>query len=57
MKIGIYNRVSTEKQASQGVSLRDQKQRGIEFCKKENYEYEIFQDSGLSGSLKPQKSL
>ncbi len=55
MKIGIYNRVSTEKQASQGVSLRDQKQRGIEFCKKENYEYEIFQDSGLSGSLKPQE--
>ena len=55
MKIGIYNRVSTEKQASHGVSLRDQKQRGIEFCKKENYEYEIFQDSGLSGSLKPQE--
>jgi site-specific DNA recombinase len=51
MKIGIYCRVSSEKQKNKGVSIHDQKERGIEFCLKENFEYEVFQDPGYSGSL------
>lgn len=48
-KIGIYCRVSTEEQRIKGISLHDQKQRGIEFCKRNNYQYEVFEDGGISG--------
>lgn len=48
-KIGIYYRVSTEEQRIKGISLHDQKQRGIEFCKRNNYQYEVFEDGGISG--------
>jgi DNA invertase Pin-like site-specific DNA recombinase len=51
MKIGIYIRVSTEEQKKTGVSLRDQEQRGIEFCIRNGYEYEVFSDGGYSGEL------
>jgi len=51
MKIGIYTRVSTEEQKKTGVSLRDQEQRGIEFCIRNGYEYEVFSDGGFSGEL------
>jgi DNA invertase Pin-like site-specific DNA recombinase len=51
MKIGIYTRVSTEEQKKTGISLRDQEQRGIEFCVRNGYEYEIFSDGGFSGEL------
>jgi len=51
MKIGIYTRVSTEEQKKTGISLRDQEQRGIEFCVRNGYEYEIFSDGGYSGEL------
>jgi site-specific DNA recombinase len=51
MKIGIYTRVSTEEQKKTGVSLRDQEQRGIEFCIRNGYEYEVFSDGGYSGEL------
>ena len=51
MKIGIYTRVSTEEQKKTGVSLRDQEQRGIEFCIRSGYEYEVFSDGGFSGEL------
>jgi site-specific DNA recombinase len=51
MKIGIYTRVSTEEQKKTGISLRDQEQRGIEFCIKNGYEYEVFSDGGYSGEL------
>lgn len=50
MKIAIYCRVSTEKQALDGVSIFDQKQRGIEFCNKHKYEYEVFEEPAISGS-------
>jgi site-specific DNA recombinase len=50
MKVAIYCRVSSEEQASKGVSLRDQKERGIEFCEKNGYEYEVFEESAISGS-------
>ena len=48
-KIAIYCRVSTEEQKKTGISLHDQHQRGIEFCQKHNYSYEIFEDGGISG--------
>ena len=51
MKIGVYCRVSTQEQATYGVSLRDQKERGISFCLEKGYEYEIFEDAGFSGTL------
>ena len=51
MKIGIYTRVSTEEQKKTGISLRDQEQRGIEFCIRNGYEYEVFSDGGYSGEL------
>lgn len=50
MKVAIYCRVSSDQQVSKGVSLKDQRQRGIEFCKEKNYEYQIFEDAGISGS-------
>lgn len=49
MKIGIYCRVSTEEQKKYGVSLRDQEMRGVDFCIKNGYEYEVFVDAGYSG--------
>jgi site-specific DNA recombinase len=51
MKIGIYCRVSTEEQKLKGVSLDDQRKRGIEFCMNNGHEYEIFDDGGYSGEL------
>jgi site-specific DNA recombinase len=51
MKIGVYTRVSTEEQKKTGISIRDQEQRGIEFCIRNGYEYEVFCDSGYSGEL------
>ena len=51
MRIGIYIRVSTDEQKKVGISLRDQEQRGIEFCLRNGYEYEVFSDGGYSGSL------
>jgi site-specific DNA recombinase len=51
MKIGIYTRVSTEEQKKTGISLRDQEQRGIEFCIRNGFEYEVFSDGGYSGEL------
>ena len=55
MKIGIYARVSTQKQAEKGISINDQKRRGIEFCEKNDYEYEVFTDEGYSGDLPIEK--
>jgi len=55
MKIGIYARVSTQKQAEKGISIKDQIRRGIEFCEKSDYEYEVFSDEGYSGDLPIEK--
>lgn len=51
MKLAIYVRVSTDEQAEFGISLADQHQRGIEHAQKLGWEYEIFEDAGLSGKL------
>jgi len=55
MKIGIYTRVSTQKQAEKGISIEDQIRRGIEFCTKKNYSFEVFNDEGFSGDLPIEK--
>lgn len=55
MKIGIYARVSTQKQAEKGISIEDQIRRGKEFCNKMNYSYEVFNDEGFSGELPIEK--
>lgn len=51
MNIGIYARVSTQKQVDKGVSIDDQIRRGKDFCHKNKYTYEIFTDEGYSGDL------
>jgi site-specific DNA recombinase len=51
MKVGIYCRVSSDEQASKGISIRDQEKRGIEYCESNGYEYELFIDAGYSGTL------
>ena len=44
MKIGVYCRVSSEKQNKEGSSLEIQKMKGIEFCESNGYEYEVFSE-------------
>lgn len=51
MKVAIFCRVSTEEQVSKGISIRDQRERGIEFCLDNKYEYEVFEEPGYSGNL------
>jgi len=42
MKVGIYCRISVEKK--EDFSIKSQKDYGIEFCNKNGFEYEIFED-------------
>lgn len=53
-KIAIYIRVSTEEQASTGVSLQAQEESLVNYCKTYNYDiYKIYKDAGKSAkSLK-----
>jgi site-specific DNA recombinase len=51
MKVAIFCRVSTDEQALKGVSLRDQEERGKQFCIENNYTYEVFREPGYSGEL------
>lgn len=55
MKIGVYCRVSTEEQKTKGISILDQEERGKKFCNNKNYDYEVFNDAGLSGELSPEE--
>ena len=49
MRIGIYCRVSSLNQKSEGYSIDNQRVRGIDYCDKMGYDYEIFEDV-VSGS-------
>ena len=54
MKIGIYCRVSTDRQKD-NTSIDEQKRLGIEFCKKRKFDYEIYSDqvsSAVDGNLR-----
>jgi site-specific DNA recombinase len=50
MKVGIYCRVSSDDQVANGLSMIDQELRGIEYCNKHGYEYEVFRDPAVSGT-------
>jgi len=56
MKVGIYCRVSSLSQSKEGYSIDNQKVRGIEYCDKLGYDYEIFEDV-ISGSKVNRKGL
>ena len=56
MRIGIYCRVSSYSQKSEGYSIDNQRVRGIEYCDKMGYDYEIFEDV-ISGSIVNRKGL
>lgn len=50
VKAALYSRVSTEEQASHGVSLAEQKERLELLAKLENWQvYDTYQDEGVSG--------
>jgi len=56
MRIGIYCRVSSLNQIKEGNSINNQKVRGIEYCEKKGYDYEVFEDV-VSGSKVNRKGL
>jgi site-specific DNA recombinase len=55
MILGIYTRVSTEEQADKGISLDNQVNRGKQLAIQNSWEYKVYQDAGLSGSLSSDK--
>ena len=57
MLVAIYIRVSSHMQVERGHSLEAQKQTLIQYCKKHDYEYEIFEDSGVSAKNIKRKKL
>ena len=47
--VGIYVRVSTEDQAREGYSLKEQKEKLLELCKYRDYHvFKIYEDAGIS---------
>ena len=50
MKVGIYCRVSSDKQ-SDNTSIESQTEYGISFCKRKGYDYEVFSEV-VSGTIK-----
>lgn len=51
MKVGIYTRVSTEEQATHGVSLMAQENALLEYAKNKNYKVvDVYSDEGLSAT-------
>ncbi|SEN22051.1 Site-specific DNA recombinase [Mucilaginibacter gossypiicola] len=49
-KLAIYIRVSTQQQAKDGISALDQRMRGEKLAHDLGWDYEIYDDSGLSGT-------
>lgn len=49
--LAIYIRVSTDKQVESGISLKDQRDRGIECANSLGWDYTVFEDGGKSGTL------
>ena len=46
---GIYIRVSTEDQAREGFSLREQKEKLLQLCAFKGYEvFKVYEDAGIS---------
>lgn len=49
--LGIYCRISREKEIGRNTSIEDQQESGIELAKKLNCDFEVYKDEGLSGTL------
>ncbi len=49
--LAIYIRVSDPKQVKKGISLDDQEKRGKKLAKELGWDYIVFKDGGLTGSL------
>lgn len=49
--LGIYCRISREKEIGRNTSIEDQQQSGIELAKNLNCDYAVYIDEGLSGTL------
>lgn len=48
--VAIYCRVSTQEQAEEGYSIREQERLLREYCKEKGYEVkDVFTDAGISG--------
>jgi DNA invertase Pin-like site-specific DNA recombinase len=52
MKIAIYSRLSQENKNGTGneVSIKNQIELGVNYCNDNGYEYEIYQEAGVSGT-------
>ena len=50
MSIGIYCRISKNKEIGRDVSISVQKQQGVEFAKSMKQDYKVFIDEGISGA-------
>lgn len=50
MRVGIYCRISREK-GFENRSIQDQKMLGIEFCESNNFDFDVYIDEGLSGTI------
>ena len=50
MKIGIYCRVSTDKQKD-NTSIDEQKRLGIEFCSRKGFDFEVYSEQ-ISGAVR-----
>jgi len=49
MKAALYLRVSTADQAERGFSLPDQRRRLEEYCRLKGWDFEFYEDAGISG--------
>lgn len=49
--LGIYCRISREKEVGKDRSINDQEQLGIELAEKLNISFKVYKDEGLSGTL------
>ncbi|WP_094700196.1 recombinase family protein [Brevibacillus laterosporus] len=48
MKVAIYIRVSTDEQAKEGISLEEQQERLVSYCKANGWkDYTLYIDDGL----------
>ena len=54
--LGIYCRISKVKADDVDTSILTQKEKGVEFAKSQNLDYEFFVDEGLSGNSDDIKS-
>lgn len=57
MKVALYCRVSTEEQAKNGISIDAQRDKLVNYCKNNNFTYDLYADEGFSGGKFDRPSL